>query len=101
MRKIAYLIAFASIVAVIYLNGATRAENQMFAERFSADTKYKGESGAYSFDKAHSFIGFKVKHMGLIEVPGFFRDFTGQWLRTRNVLSCTRRNAIHRSRPRR
>jgi polyisoprenoid-binding protein YceI len=35
------------------------------------------ESGAYSFDKAHSFIGFKVKHMGLIEVPGFFRDFTG------------------------
>jgi len=35
------------------------------------------ESGAYSFDKAHSFIGFKVKHMGLIEVPGYFRDFTG------------------------
>jgi polyisoprenoid-binding protein YceI len=35
------------------------------------------ETGAYSFDKAHSFIGFKVKHMGLIEVPGFFRDFTG------------------------
>ncbi len=35
------------------------------------------ESGAYGFDKAHSFIGFKVKHMGLIEVPGFFRDFTG------------------------
>lgn len=35
------------------------------------------ESGAYNFDKAHSFIGFKIKHMGLIEVPGFFRDFTG------------------------
>ena len=35
------------------------------------------ESGAYNFDKAHSFIGFKVKHMGLIEVPGYFRDFTG------------------------
>ncbi|MDI1242260.1 MAG: YceI family protein [bacterium] len=35
------------------------------------------ESGTYNFDKAHSFIGFKVKHMGLIEVPGFFRDFTG------------------------
>lgn len=35
------------------------------------------EAGAYNFDKAHSFIGFKVKHMGLIEVPGFFRDFTG------------------------
>ena len=35
------------------------------------------ETGTYNFDKAHSFIGFKVKHMGLIEVPGFFRDFTG------------------------
>ena len=35
------------------------------------------EAGTYNFDKAHSFIGFKVKHMGLIEVPGFFRDFTG------------------------
>ncbi len=46
-----------------------------FADPFSA--KDKGESGTYDFDKAHSFIGFKVKHMGLIEVPGFFRDFTG------------------------
>lgn len=35
------------------------------------------EAGTYNFDKAHSFIGFKVKHMGLIEVPGYFRDFTG------------------------
>lgn len=78
MRKITYLIAFVSIAAIVYLNGPTRAENQMFAERFSADTKYSGESGAYSFDKAHSFIGFKVKHLGLIEVPGFFRDFTGE-----------------------
>jgi len=36
------------------------------------------EAGTYNFDKAHSFIGFKVKHMGLIEVPGFFRDFDGK-----------------------
>ncbi len=35
------------------------------------------EAGTYNFDKAHSFIGFKVTHMGLIDVPGFFRDFTG------------------------
>lgn len=35
------------------------------------------ESGTYAFDKAHSFIGFKVRHMGLIDVPGYFRDFTG------------------------
>ena len=36
------------------------------------------ETGAYSFDKAHSFIGFKARHMGLIDVPGYFRDFTGK-----------------------
>jgi len=35
------------------------------------------EAGTYEFDKAHSFIGFRIKHMGLIEVPGFFRDFKG------------------------
>ena len=37
----------------------------------------QAEAGTYNFDKAHSFIGFKIKHMGLIEVPGYFRDFTG------------------------
>lgn len=33
--------------------------------------------GEYSFDKAHSSIGFRIKHMGLVDVPGNFRDFTG------------------------
>lgn len=50
--------------------------NPAFAERFSYDEKM-GDSGIYTFDKVHSFIGFKVKHNGLIEVPGFFRDFAG------------------------
>jgi polyisoprenoid-binding protein YceI len=27
--------------------------------------------------KNHSFISFRAKHMGLSEVPGFFRDFKG------------------------
>lgn len=54
------------------------AKNETIAERFAvAEKKDEGASGAYSFDKAHSFIGFRVKHMGLIEVPGYFRDFTG------------------------
>ena len=52
--------------------------NSSLAERFTLGGAVQtGESGIYNFDKAHSFIGFKVKHMGLIEVPGFFRDFTG------------------------
>ena len=78
MRRISYLIVFLLAAVVIYSSGVTQAENNRFTERFSADKKQTGESGAYSFDKAHSFIGFKVRHMGLIEVPGFFREFTGE-----------------------
>jgi polyisoprenoid-binding protein YceI len=56
-------------------------DNKAFAAAFGGDNKKtadeSGPTGAYNFDKAHSFIGFKIKHYGLIEVPGFFRDFTG------------------------
>ncbi|MGI9055239.1 MAG: YceI family protein [Pyrinomonadaceae bacterium] len=57
----------------------TTAKNKNIAERFASDTKKKdtGVTGTYNFDKAHTFIGFQAKHMGLINVPGYFRDFTG------------------------
>src|SRR5262245_50473632 len=77
MRKILYLGILVLTVAFAGWNVSTQAENNAFAERFAA-ADHKGESGNYNFDKNHSFIGFKVKHMGLIEVPGFFRDFTGE-----------------------
>lgn len=35
------------------------------------------QMGEYSFDKAHSSINFRIKHMGLVDVPGNFRDFQG------------------------
>lgn len=35
------------------------------------------QKGAYGFDRAHSYIGFRVKHMGLVDVPGSFTDFAG------------------------
>lgn len=77
MKKFFYLAVFVFAIATIgWTGGSTEANDQAFAGRFSPD-KFIGESGVYNFDKAHSFIGFKVKHMGLIEVPGFFRDFTG------------------------
>lgn len=76
MKRVSFLAAIAfAVVAVLSQTGA-QAVNNTFAERFAGDTKM-GEAGAYDFDKAHSFIGFKVRHMGLIEVPGFFREFTG------------------------
>src|SRR5687768_10881391 len=78
MKKISYLVVALSIAAFIFSGLLPRAGMTAFADRFSVDAKSTGESGTYSFDKNHSFIGFKVKHMGLIEVPGFFRDFTGE-----------------------
>lgn len=67
------------VLAALFIlsNTGTEAVNPSFTERFATDKKQNGETGTYQFDKAHSFIGFKVNHMGLIEVPGFFRDFTG------------------------
>jgi len=78
MRKILYLVVFVFAVAFAGWSVPTQAVDQSFSDRFSADHKVQGETGTYNFDKNHSFIGFKVKHMGLIEVPGFFRDFTGE-----------------------
>ena len=80
MKKISFFLAFALAAVFIYTGGVSSASTATFPEASTAfDSKQTtGESGVYNFDKAHSFIGFKVKHMGLIEVPGFFRDFTGE-----------------------
>src|SRR5688500_7373403 len=80
MRKISYLTGLVLTAAFIYSGAVATAKTETFAERFLTEGTgaANGESGTYSFDKNHSFIGFKVKHMGLIEVPGFFRDFTGE-----------------------
>ena len=72
--------AFSVMIALFNLgasSGTVSAET--FAGAFTVDTKLKPEeiTGAYGFDKAHSAIGFRVKHMGLVDVPGYFRDFTG------------------------
>ena len=76
------LITFAALFVgglITVSNFSTRAIDQTFAEKFSSgeQTQQEDASGTYNFDKVHSFIGFRVKHMGLIEVPGYFRDFTG------------------------
>ena len=68
--------AFAAVVILPFFNAT--AKNPNIVERFSIENKTdEGASGTYNFDKDHSSIGFRVKHMGLVEVPGYFRDFTG------------------------
>jgi len=73
------LIVFSFVFGTAFFGFSTDATNLSFEQRFLDldGKKDEGGSGAYSFDKAHTFIGFRVKHMGLIEVPGYFRDFTG------------------------
>lgn len=76
MKRVSLLLSIAFIAFVIFSQTGAQAVNVSFAQRFAGGPPM-GDSGTYSFDKAHSFIGFKVNHMGLVEVPGFFRDFTG------------------------
>src|SRR6188768_2803019 len=77
MKRVSLLAAIAFVAFAALCQSSTQAVSLSFADRFS-EAAPMGDSGHYDFDKAHSFIGFKVRHMGLIEVPGFFRDFTGQ-----------------------
>lgn len=76
MKRASLLFCIAFVALIILSQTGAEATIRTFDQRF-AGASTVGESGVYNFDKAHSFIGFKVKHMGLIEVPGFFRDFVG------------------------
>ena len=76
MKRVSILLSIAFFAFIVMSQTGTQAVNMTFADRFAAAAPV-GVSGTYGFDKAHSAIGFKVKHNGLIEIPGFFRDFTG------------------------
>ena len=74
-RILASLLILVPAFLTLSQNGAEAVAPTLF-DRF-ASGKPEGESGVYTFDKAHSTIGFRVRHTGLIEVPGYFRDFKG------------------------
>ena len=76
MKRTSLLLGIALAAFVILSQTGAEATNETLADRF-VGSAVAGETGTYNFDKAHSVIGFKVKHNGLIEIPGFFRDFTG------------------------
>ena len=78
MKKfiLAMFLAIFGGVFLFGLNGTT-ARNLSIAEKFS-NSNAEGVTGTYNFDPNHSAIGFEVLHMGLVNVPGYFTDFTGQ-----------------------
>jgi polyisoprenoid-binding protein YceI len=76
MKKVAFLLSLALIGSFVLSNFSTNAGSPPIAERFAGTkTAQDGDmTGTYNLDKAHSSIGFRVKHFGLVDVPGYFRD---------------------------
>ncbi len=78
MKKLAFLFGLLLVSIFVLSNFSTEAHNPTIEERFAVEGALdEGAAGAYGFDKNHTSIGFRVKHMGLVDVPGYFRDFTG------------------------
>jgi polyisoprenoid-binding protein YceI len=84
MKKTALLsIGFLAIIALAAFSIfpvnqiAANQPSINWAEVQDAKLTPQETAGVYNFDKAHSNIGFRVKHMGLAEVPGYFSDFSG------------------------
>ena len=74
----------ALVVGVVLASSSVTAEKQVFADRFDPSSKFSAsvpkaeQVGEYKFDKAHSSVNFRVRHMGLVDVPGSFRKFDGK-----------------------
>lgn len=73
-----------AVFALAFVSFNTSGENlrgrEEFAAKFAAaDSKLPAAetTGSYDIDVQESYIGFRVTHMGLAEVPGAFRDFSG------------------------
>ena len=78
MKKLfALAVGLLAVTFLIYGSTVDATITSMPARYAALGADANGPSGTYKLDKAHSFIGFHIQHMGLIDVPGFFRDFTG------------------------
>ncbi len=86
-RKIRYITTFGILsLFVTFMLLASRirsnADSLDMEKRFASvatDEKLSPDEtkGLYSIDGSHSYVGFRVTHMGLVEVPGNFKDFRG------------------------
>jgi polyisoprenoid-binding protein YceI len=75
--------AFIALAVTFSFTGFSNASSMTVEERLenmAVETNVSEEEqmGDYEFDKAHSTIGFKIRHMGLVDVPGAFRNFEGE-----------------------
>jgi polyisoprenoid-binding protein YceI len=79
LRLFSAVAVLAVASAFVFWGFSAKAKTLSFEESFFARSTSQTEdmSGTYSLDKAHSAVGFRVKHYGLVDVPGYFRDFKG------------------------
>ena len=76
-------LVFSFGVFVLNFGFSSNARNLNLAEKFKTNISDKKLSkaetkGTYRIDRAHSYVGFKVEHMGLVDVPGSFNNFKGE-----------------------
>lgn len=79
MKKAVFVSIFA-IAFGIFVFGldSSNAHGVSILEKFAGpENAAAPKTGIYEFDMAHSSIGFKVLHMGLVSVPGYFKEFSG------------------------
>ncbi len=83
VRSIGLFSVSALVLMAIAYGASVTAVKPNVGERFetlyvTSEVPKEEQVGEYGFDKAHSSIGFKIKHMGLVDVPGQFRKFDGK-----------------------
>ena len=79
MRKFALLLVVALFVAASFWGlGNVTASKPSIAEKFSNPNIAAAPlTGTYKFDPVHSYIGFSVRHLTIIDIPGQFNTFEG------------------------
>ena len=84
IRSLIFVTGLFAIVGIVSLGlfSVSTARTMTVEERLNSiavktNLQDADASGEYSFDKAHSNVAFRIKHMGLVDVLGNFRDFSG------------------------
>lgn len=64
--------------------------HKIVALTLSSITALSLYAGDYSLDKSHSQVGFSVKHLGISNVKGYFKNFDGQYSLDEKTLTLTK-----------
>ena len=78
MKALRNSVAVAILTTIILAIFGLAVSGSASAKTTAADVKYEPiASGKYTFDPAHTVIGFGVRHLGIALVEGRFKDIKG------------------------